>query len=696
MGVAALILAWAWSTPWQTTALWFALACVGQAVSLQLILAGPDLRYQHYQPLTRQSAGLTWLLLAFLLFQSIVVVHGLWRRRRALWGWGRRHLAWWQAVCIFFAFALASTVLSANVVAYANELLFAVAVQLLNLTTVGLLVWSLPAEGITSLGVRFESILGSVTEAEGSESQSNQPKGLDRFALMAAVWVTLLALLANLYAYEQHPHVPDEVAYLIQAQFYAAGVVTLPTPPVPPAFDVYLMQFTPDRWYSSMPPGWPAALAVGTFFGVPWLVNPLLAGVNILLIYLLLLELFSHRVARLSLVLIALSPWYIFLGMSFMSHMWTLTCVLFATLGVVWCRRYNQARWAWLGGFALGIIALIRPLEAVGVALLLGLWAIGIGGKRLKLLGIAGLVLGAIIAGSLTLLYNTQLTGDPIHFPVMTYMNSHFAPNANSYGFGPDRGMGWEIDPNPGHSPVDALINSNLNIASINTDLFGWSSGSLFLIIILIFMAKPEKGDYLLWSMIAMTYGLHFFYYFSGGPDFGARYWFLMFVPLIVLSVRGIHVLARKVDSSSLSASSLSATGANTRVLMGVFTLCFLALVTFVPWRLVDKYHHFRGMRPDIGTLVASVKFANSLVLIQGEQHPDYASAILYNPLDLNEPKPIFVWDRDAEVRARLLETYPDRPVWIVQGPSITQRGYEIVAGPLTAQQVAASGEKSD
>ncbi len=155
--------------------------------------------------------------------------------------------------------------------------------------------------------------------------------------------------------------------------------------------------------------------------------------------------------------------------------------------------------------------------------------------------------------------------------------------------------------------------------------------------------------------------------------------------------MRGIHVLARKVESSGLTPAS-----ANTRVLVGIFSLCLLALVTFVPWRMIDKYHHFRGMRPDIRDLASSADLDNSLVLIQGEQHPDYASAILYNPLDLNAPKPIFAWDRDAEIRSRLLETYPDRPVWIVQGPSLTQRGYEIVAGPLTPQQAAVFDEKNN
>jgi hypothetical protein len=65
-------------------------------------------------------------------------------------------------------------------------------------------------------------------------------------------------------------------------------LLSMPAPPVPAAFEVDLMEYEPDRWYSPVPPGWPFALAAGMRLGVPWLVNPVLAGVNVLLTYLLL------------------------------------------------------------------------------------------------------------------------------------------------------------------------------------------------------------------------------------------------------------------------------------------------------------------------------------------------------------------------------------------------------------------------
>jgi hypothetical protein len=124
------------------------------------------------------------------------------------------------------------------------------------------------------------------------------------------------------------------------------------------------------------------------------------------------------------------------------------------------------------------------------------------------------------------------------------------------------------------------------------------------------------------------------------------------------------------------------------RALFGVLSLCAIALVVHVPWRAMDKYYHFRGMRPDVRQLAASTPFGRSLVLVRGCRHPDYHSAAAYNPLDLNATQPIYAWDVDPATRARVLEAYPDRPVWIIDGPTVTHSGFKVEAGPLTYAEV--------
>ena len=677
IGVGLVVLAIAIGSKWQSSAAWFVLALTGQAVTLQIAKAGWQLRYQHYKSLgemTSDALGIVFLV--FLVVQALLVLVGLRGLIASIVRWIKDNLRLWQILVIAVFFILPTTTVSPSASVYVKEWLFAVVVQSVALATILLSAATLPSDALTKLRQLFLSIFGDAA----SDGYPNEGWP-DRFAITVAVLVTIVAALLSIFSYERHPHVPDEVVYLTQARFFSVGALTLPAPPVPGGFETYLMDTVGGSWYAVPPPGWALILAIGVLVGLPWLVNPVLAGINVILTYVLLRELYPKVVARFSVFLLALSPWYLFLGMSFMTHMLSLACALVAAIGVNWCRRDGKARWAIVGGLAVGLLSMVRPLEAVAISVLMGLWAIGVGGKRLRLSGILGLILGTVLTGGIGLGYNAALTGNPLKFPINVYTDKVFGENSNAYGFGPDRGMGWEQDPYPGHGPIDALVNSNLNTSALNTELFGWSIGSFLLIAFGISVGGSSRSDYLMLAVIAAIYVLHFFYYFSGGPDFGARYWFLMIVPLVVFTVKGIDKLAERFDSR------IGIDGI--RVYAAVMALCVMSAVAFIPWRAVNKYRNFRGMHPDIRYLAEKFKFEHGLVLIQGNKHPDYDSAMVYNPLVFSANVPIYAWDRDPETRKQLLDAFSDRQVWIVAAPSITHRGYEVAAGPLNSEELS-------
>ena len=237
--------------------------------------------------------------------------------------------------------------------------------------------------------------------------------------------------------------------------------------------------------------------------------------------------------------------------------------------------------------------------------------------------------------------------------------------------------LGWPTDPYPGHSPFEAVILAELNGHSLNTELFGWSTGSLCLIAIFIFFGRWRKPDGLMLAVIAGVLLAYAPYWGNGGPDFGARYWFLILVPCLALSARGLELLEAGLKSPAR---------ADARATLAVTALCALALVNYFPWRSVDKYHNYLRMRADVRELASQHHFGKSLVLIRGDRFPDYMSAAIYNPLDLRADAPIYVWDRNEEVRSKILSLYPDRPVWVLEGPTVTHAGYRIAAGPLTAE----------
>ena len=151
-----------------------------------------------------------------------------------------------------------------------------------------------------------------------------------------------------------------------------------------------------------------------------------------------------------------------------------------------------------------------------------------------------------------------------------------------------------------------------------------------------------------------------------------------MIVPLMALTVRGIQVLEDKLGTG---------TRGQAVVMAGVLALSLVALVNFIPWRAVDKYHHYRGIRPDIIRLAEENDFGRSLVLVKGQRHSDYGSAAIHNQLDLLADFPIYAWDLSPEVREQVLKVYADRPVWVIDGPTVTSGDFELVAGPITAEE---------
>jgi hypothetical protein len=92
----------------------------------------------------------------------------------------------------------------------------------------------------------------------------------------------------------------------------------------------------------------------------------------------------------------------------------------------------------------------------------------------------------------------------------------------------------------------------------------------------------------------------------------------------------------------------------------------------------MNKYSGYLGMNAGIRELAAANVFSDDLVLVRGNAFPDYASAMIYNPLDWNARVPLYAWARSPEVRRRLHAAFPDRKIRIVNGPSITGRGFEL------------------
>ncbi|HEX4936845.1 MAG TPA: hypothetical protein VFV33_26870 [Gemmatimonadaceae bacterium] len=655
---------------------WSLLALVGQGASLALVTAGKGVGYQHYLPIAQLSSRP--LALGVVVAQALLMAYGLRGAFGDLLARLGRLLPGWRLPLLVLATVACSAVVGRDLARLAGELAFSTLVQVVNVGTVVLAARALPVSALEGGRAWLLRLLGPDLPPD----EEARPR-LDRFTLLAALAATAISAILALVVYRRHPHLQDEVAYLIQARTFAAGKLALANPPVPKAFEFFLLDMSPKGWYSPVPPGWALGMVPGVWLGAVWLVNPVLTGINVALTALVLRPMYGQRVARLATLLLVLSPWSAFLGMGYMPHAITLCCGLLAALGVVTARRTGQARWTWLGGLALGFVASVRQLDAMILALALGFWSIGLGGRRLRIPAVAGLVLGSIVAAIPLLAYNTYFTGKGSYFPMMAYNDALFGKGANDYGFGPTRGMGWALDPNPGHGPLDATINTTLNLAATQVDLFGWSIGSLLLVFVFVLRGRLTRSDRAMLGVVFLTWFAYFFNYFAGGPDFGARYWYVMIVPLCALTARAALTVAKPGEAATDHTRAHDVDHGDARVLAGVALVTLAAWLTFVPWRSVDKYWHYRGMREDIVRVARAREFGRALVLVRGREIPDYGSALAYNPLDLSAPVPVYARRTTPATDSAVIAAFPDRTVWFVDGPSVTKESYRVTAGPL-------------
>ena len=226
--------------------------------------------------------------------------------------------------------------------------------------------------------------------------------GLLTLALVVSAAVGTLVL-------DRFPNSGDEYAYLYQAQTFASGRLWNPAPAAPDLFGSYYIVNDGSRAFSSFPVGWPLALAGALRLGMPpWLVNPCLGVLSLVVLFAIGRRLHGPRVAAAATFLVAISPFFLFHAGSFFSHTFTSVLVLVAAYAAV---RSDDGRawWPLLAGFAIGWAVLARYLTGVVCALpvvFLLLQRRGRPVRTLALVALGGLPWVAVLGG-----YNAAMSG---------------------------------------------------------------------------------------------------------------------------------------------------------------------------------------------------------------------------------------------------------------------------------------------
>jgi hypothetical protein len=418
------------------------------------------------------------------------------------------------------------------------------------------------------------------------------------------------------------------------------------------------------------PPGWPALLVPGVLLGVPWLVNPLLAGGLAVAVFLLGEEIYGNRIGRIAGLLTVLSPFVTLISATYLSHTATALFCCLTLLFLVKMIREARLLWGGLSGLCWGVAFLCRPLTALVLGMVFSLGIL----RRPRIVlshrrPIAVALLLCAMAVSLLAAYQYAITGDP------------FTPG-HKLGLGRFGRLGFGvIDEKNSHTLLDGMQHTLLRVQALSTRLLGWPIAALLFLAAPFVLGRPKWEDW--WLLAAplsllLTF-LTFFYYESYFP---ARYIFAAVPMLLLLCARGWTCIASRLEGTGTFGAVLTASAAAAGI---IFTVSIGDAEYFGKYG--PNYGDVESILPKVVEAYGienAVLFMDSKGACQTEGIKDqdyFGTGFLRNSLDLDGE---IVYARNSRSQNRLLmESYPGRSYYLYRYLRCEERAllYRLIPG---------------
>lgn len=468
------------------------------------------------------------------------------------------------------------------------------------------------------------------------------------FIIGMSISCLLICSAISWYVFDGLPGFIDSCAYMFQARLFAHGSLYAPLPPEPDFFQAQNILMK-DKWYSQYPPGYPALLALGVIFGIPWVVNPILGALTIVCIYLIARELYTNSIAKISAVLASISSFFLFMSSEFMAHSSTLFFITLAFLSFVWMvKKKRPLLSAVVCGVSLGIALLCRPYTTVWVCIPMGIAAL----VARKKLSIRHILIGAIpllIACLAFLAYNAATTGHPLLFGYIALHGKGHYP-------------GFHLDPGDErfHSIAQGFKYLLGNLNALNCYLFEWPIPSLFFFCLFLAYGKKRFWEWLLVGWIGVLLVGHFFYYFNE-LNFGPRFVYEAFPALILLTSRGIVLSTRFLASWQ----QMSYEHARNTLFLTLGVLFLFAFFLSVP-TTAKSYNY--GADITIQKYLDKTEVKHALIFVEGKR-----TYQVHYSFNIPFPGPrIYSQNKGSENR-RLAEKFPGYRYFIADDKEIVE-----------------------
>lgn len=350
------------------------------------------------------------------------------------------------------------------------------------------------------------------------------------FAAVASLTAATLATTFAFYAFRRSATTSDEIAQLWQAKILLHGRLSLPPDPNREFFALETV-IDSGRWYAQFPIGGPLVLAAGALIGAPWLVNPLLLAIAVVAFYWFARHVFGEMEGRAATALFAVTPMALFIAGTLMNHVSVLCLVTIAMAALMeWDRSATAERaigFATLVGLALGLMATVRPLDAIIVAVPVGafqLWVIRTDWRRVREVAVQAV---AGVLGAMPVLYaNAVTTGSPLRFGYEAM-------------WGAGHQVGFRVDPYGNRHTIGRALEYGMRyITELNVSLMAWPMPALILAIVgLLAFRRTTRWDVLLIALFVAQVGAYASYWFVG-ELLGPRFLYTALPTLVVILAR--------------------------------------------------------------------------------------------------------------------------------------------------------------
>ncbi len=311
----------------------------------------------------------------------------------------------------------------------------------------------------------------------------------------------LLCLFFGWRLFALQPIVGDEFAQRFQAHLLASGHLYAVPDSSREFFSTIETLDMNGKWFAQFPMGGPFLLAIGELVHAPWLVNPLLAGVSAVALFVFARAITDELTARGTTLLFVLSPFVLFMGGSQMNHVPALAFTLIALAALTKWNAATTARSAFAPaavlGLSIGMAATIRPFDAAIAAVAIGVFQLyTLFTRRTLAASLAAQVVAALLPIGLLLLVNKVTLGSATQFAYDVLNGVQHRP-------------GFHMTPQGfAHTPRRGIFNISTYLLKLDVALMAWPVPAMLVVAVSLLLLRTEsKWDRLMagsiWLLLA-------------------------------------------------------------------------------------------------------------------------------------------------------------------------------------------------